>query len=354
MPLMTRREAARVTLLLSVSVIVAVVASEYMVRQLAPQVTMYPRYVASRDYEIELPPDVRIEHAQGRKWQFRYSTNHLGRRGAYVPFDAARGKTSIVVLGDSFTFGIGVDDAEVYSQILADTLGADFVVINGGVPGWGLDSEAKWFGEVGTQYDPAVVVLQFTANDPFDSFTGVAEVAHGSLIFHPFTAEKPLWQKWVSGSSLLQRSNLYALVRSFFSTRQTTAPDQGAASASATNVEDHYIEMLESFVALVAKDGRKLIFVSVTHTDQTTHVYRYDIDRFPRIAEAVRLLDASGALRFLPLPLDEMRGYKGSPEGHQWGPSHHRIVGSVLARSILALRADGLGAAQDTRHRSAR
>lgn len=45
---------------------------------------------------------------------------------------------TVVFLGDSFTFGWGVDDDETYPYVLATAHWADLRVVNAGVDGWGL------------------------------------------------------------------------------------------------------------------------------------------------------------------------------------------------------------------------
>jgi hypothetical protein len=88
-------------------------------RFLHPQETMYPRWVASDDFRNELPRNARIVHRQGCQWEFICHTNALGRRGPYVPITDAYDPPNVVVLGDSFTFGAGVKDNEVYTQAMS-------------------------------------------------------------------------------------------------------------------------------------------------------------------------------------------------------------------------------------------
>src|SRR5688572_4115534 len=95
---------------LGVSMLAAMVLGEYGVRLLSPQVTLFPRYVPSTEYPIELPSLSRIVESQGRRWEFTYTTNLIGRRGPYVAPDTVDSRCSVVLLGDSFTFGVGVGD----------------------------------------------------------------------------------------------------------------------------------------------------------------------------------------------------------------------------------------------------
>ena len=71
-------------------------------------------------------------------------TNALGMRG---PEPAAeRAQARILAVGDSFTFGVGVNDDESYPAVLAQMLherGVEAEVLNAGVPGYGFDQAQR-------------------------------------------------------------------------------------------------------------------------------------------------------------------------------------------------------------------
>ncbi|HET7585747.1 MAG TPA: SGNH/GDSL hydrolase family protein [Gemmatimonadaceae bacterium] len=331
------RDRLKSALLLLISLPLAVAAGEWLVRTFDPQVTFYPRFIESSDYPIAFPPDTHLVESRGKQWRFVYTTNHIGHRGPYVPIGKADSTENVVVLGDSFTFGIGVNDGEVYTDALAAALGPRYTVINGGVGGWGLDSEIKWYFAEGRQYKPRFVIVQFCANDPTD-FVGVTEVVNGALVFHPYAHPKPRWQGFLSRSALIQRSNLYALARSAFdgiAVRHTHAVAVGSSSHAAPDRgQEEYVDMLRAFAKRVHDDGATLLFISVTSTNPSTHTYGYDVDLFPEIRAGLRQLDSAGMVHFVDLPLSSMSKYAGSPQGHQWGPEHHHLVGAHLAEVV--------------------
>jgi hypothetical protein len=326
--------------LLAFATLIGVVIAEVVVRWTSPQVTMFPRYVASSEYEIELARNAAIRHAQGGRWSYTYTTNELGRRGPYLPPDAVATRRSVIVLGDSFSFGVGVEDDEVYSARLQAALGEEWWVVNGALGGWGIDSQIKWYARVGADYAPDAVVLQFTANDPYDSDSGVTSVGDDGLAFHPYPDEKPGWQVWISGSRLLQESHLFALLRSVHAQRGA-APAEGAepdpeavAAAERWNqqVQDRYVAFLAAFADQLADAGVPLLFVSVTHETEEAHAY--DLGFYPRIQAGVDSLASLDRLRFVELPLERMGTYPFSPEGH-WGPEHHVELADALTRLLV-------------------
>lgn len=324
--------------------LITVLVSEFALALVYPQKTLFPRYVDSAEYPIELPANSRLVNAQGSLWEFVYNTNELGRRGPYFPPSENYDTTNVVVLGDSFSFGIGVNDDEVFSQKMSEQLGSEYAVINGGMGGWGIDSEIKWFYSVGMPYKPKYVVLQFTSNDLYDSHTGVTKIEGEEFKFYPYDVKRPAWQLFISDSSVLQTSHLYSLVRTAFDRINAPAAsvDKGSENhakkkkGEANNRQLYYLKFLELFAQKLNQQGVELIFVSVTHQSKDKG-YRYDIDKFDLIKQVVERLDTSGALHYVQLPLDEMEKGLVSPEGHQWSAMHHKLVGQALADTIIKL-----------------
>jgi hypothetical protein len=315
--------------LLAASLLLGLGAAEIVVRLAAPQETMYPRFIPSDEYPIELPRNAEIVHAQGRKWRFVYRTNALGRRGPFLAPSEARSRCTVVALGDSFTFGMGVPDDAVYTEVMRRSLGDGFAVVNGGMGGWGIDSEIKWYFDVGSAYAPQFVLIQFTANDPWD-FVEVATIENDEFQFHPYDSWKPAWGWWISRSRFLQTSHLYSLARAAYGTRGQLA----ASGAGSPGDEARYVRMLDLFTRQMIDQGRHVLFVSVTQWNAEHGRTIYDVDLFPEIRTAVDELARQGRLTWIELPLDRIEREPSSPEGHQWGDGHHRIVGTRIVEAI--------------------
>lgn len=78
------------------------------------------------------------------------------------------GRTRILMLGDSLTFGWGVEGQETYSKRLEDMLrksGRDVEVINTGVGNYNTEMEVAYFLERGAKLKPHYVVLNYFIND---------------------------------------------------------------------------------------------------------------------------------------------------------------------------------------------
>lgn len=93
------------------------------------------------------------------------SSNSKGLRGSR---EYSYGRTAevgrIVVLGDSFTYGLHVADAETYPAQMERMLG-DWEVLNLGVNGYGTDQQLLYWLSEGRKYEPDIVILGYYLPD---------------------------------------------------------------------------------------------------------------------------------------------------------------------------------------------
>jgi lysophospholipase L1-like esterase len=94
--------------------------------------------------------------------------NSYGLRGG--PIDTSPGKETILCLGDSITYGYGVDDAHSYPALLQAALDREFPgsssVLNGGVDAYPLSFEDKKFLYLWNRgLRPNVVIVGYSMNE---------------------------------------------------------------------------------------------------------------------------------------------------------------------------------------------
>jgi hypothetical protein len=96
-------------------------------------------------------------------------------RGPEVAYAKPESTYRVLVLGDSFTFGLQVPEEETFVARLGERLNASasdvrFETLNGGSDGWSTIDEYNWLTTEGYRYAPDLVVLMFfTGNDPGDN-----------------------------------------------------------------------------------------------------------------------------------------------------------------------------------------
>jgi hypothetical protein len=101
--------------------------------------------------------------------------NSNGLRGPEVSYAKPPGVYRVLVLGDSFTFALQVDEQETFVARLAERLqakrpGVTIETLNAGVDGWSTANEYAWVGLEGFRYQPDLVLVMFyVGNDPGDN-----------------------------------------------------------------------------------------------------------------------------------------------------------------------------------------
>ena len=159
--------------LLAATLLLLLALGEVGVRLLEPRSDNQPLY---QDLE-----------GSARRWGLRPSrtvlrdgvlvqTNAAGQRGGEYLRQKSPGLFRIVALGDSFTFGAGVDFDGTYPKILQDLLnqggaaaGAPCEVLNFGVEGYNTSQELAYLQEQGLALDPDLILIEYVFNDVEDN-----------------------------------------------------------------------------------------------------------------------------------------------------------------------------------------
>ena len=144
----------------------------------------------SRQYQVG---DIFIRHkwVPGTTWRFVWpefnvgvKINSQGLRGPEVLYENPMARPRIMMIGDSFTFGFGVDQQDSYCGIIRNRLGKDFDVINTGVTGYGPLYELMYFLLEGHKYRPDAVFVFIHPGDLNDTvyLPGIFFDADGLLL----------------------------------------------------------------------------------------------------------------------------------------------------------------------------
>lgn len=209
--------------------------------------------------------------------------NDRGFRGGPWRTDAP---LRVLVVGDSFTFGYGVQESEAYPAVLARMSageGCPAAVYNAGVPGYGTLQERRIAHELVAAVRPQVVVLGFTVgSDLSDNLEqGIRpeagyEVRDGFLVQKGTPSRTPLPLKaWMQ-----ERSHLYVLLQR----ARVRRAIQSAQGVRTRRECEHFLavepcgdmaiaweltkEALRDMAALCADAGARLIVLLVPHPVQ--------------------------------------------------------------------------------------
>jgi len=108
--------------------------------------------------------DVTVENREVGK--VRYRTDSRGLRDEEIPFEKPAGERRLLAVGDSFTYGIWVNEPETYVAGIERGL-PGWEVVNTGVIDWAPDQEYLYLTTEGLRYEPDVVMLFFFVGNDF-------------------------------------------------------------------------------------------------------------------------------------------------------------------------------------------
>jgi lysophospholipase L1-like esterase len=115
------------------------------------------------------------KHRPGQRGRFQkpgafdtaVAINSSGFRGPERSLEPAAGTERLVVLGDSVTWGYGVEDAEVFTEIMG-RIRPGTEAVNLAVSGYGTDQESLLLEREGMNWHPSIVLIEVCENDFVD------------------------------------------------------------------------------------------------------------------------------------------------------------------------------------------
>jgi lysophospholipase L1-like esterase len=175
-------------LVLLLSIVFSLLVGEYIVKHIFPQSTYklaslegLHAMATGENIPFTLQKNLKNSVHMGYTHEFNHmvNTNSFGTRGAEFSLTKDQNTYRILFLGDSMTFGWGVEDNQTYPQIIQDNLNLylqnnNFETINSGMAsGRTLDSMLVYFKDNGLKYKPDLLVLDFF---PWNDFTDLADM----------------------------------------------------------------------------------------------------------------------------------------------------------------------------------
>jgi hypothetical protein len=219
--------------LLGVGLLLALALAEVGARLFAPEYLTAPHprgmYIPKPARGYALAPNFTAPLG-GAEFQTHISTNSYGLRERELG-PKSPGSFRILVLGDSFAFGQGVDAESTFPRLLETELLAvrpevEWQTVNAGTPGYGTDQELALLEEVGWAYEPDLVIVAFFVGNDIDdnSIGGMSRRSvRSGYLYDEYRAHQKAIQSPVVGpitSYLALHSRLYVLLRSVFDTVQ--------------------------------------------------------------------------------------------------------------------------------------
>ena len=331
--------------LIAISTVTALFLCEVALRLVGYE----PLYVSpERDRFWKYDPLLGWAHRPGQKGifetkQFRtvVQINDNGLRDRQHSYERQNEFQRILVLGDSFAWGYGVDASERFSQLLEKSLSVE--VINAGVSGYSTDQELLWYKNEGIKYETDLVILVLAGNDVGDNERQLVNtiyykpkfvIDNGQLVLTGYPVPKTGPQGRLI-YSLSQRSALaYFLVRryfdllSFYSERKVSS-DHANVPAPASSIQAER-KPFEVTIALLDEirniaESRKSKFMIVA----TDRWWNYPSEETYK--DFVSIMRSRG---FLVLDVESIPGFDPKkmliPDDGHWNQSGHVFVAQQL------------------------
>ncbi len=327
--------------LLSSSLIVSLLIAEMGLRLVAPQspswLDIYRALPDDRAYALQ--PNTRRDVVTG-EGHWTVTTDEHGFRSSgtqHRPDDAP----VALVLGDSFTFGQGVSDADTFVAQLGARADVPFRLHNSGVGGYGPVQYRLVLDDwISTQRAPHVaIIVIFTGNDFFDCIWDKRVPVRDGVL-----GDDGGWRSW-----LRRRLHMYRLVSRVWQ-QLTPAPANNPRRGISTSMQDPaawerppLLEAQAAFTTQIrhmAETGRlhgiQLMGVIIPSQDLVRQQDRQEPVAVSRAAAAfieakVEFLDSTDALRVLGAERAFLQR-----DGHLT-PSGHAAVAALLAPHLQRL-----------------
>jgi hypothetical protein len=301
------------------------------------------------------------------EYRTRIHVNSDGLRGeATGPVDC---RFRIIIIGDSFVFGQGVEASDAIAVKLQEDLQARGIpteVMNAGVRGYGTAQEVAWLRKYGMTLSPDIVVMGvFMGNDIQDNLLAPAD--HRGLASVLARQSGEWWHNRVT-EWLYENSHLYGLLRDLprhlkmhrtstglVDTTYLSKAYEAATSAERTEALAHTATAVDEFARITREAGVEPMAVLIPDELQVapwrlrlakevaSEGTRLDFDYPRRIfadlftRDRIMLLDLTAPFR------DATNGGKilYYPVDHHWNRLGHDMAALVLADFLHARLHEG-------------
>jgi lysophospholipase L1-like esterase len=300
----------------------------------------HPYYSAPELYQPSDDPRVLFEPRPsftGFSEGVPLTTNSRGLRERELPLAKPAGTRRVVFLGDSVTFGAGVNDDQPFPRLLESSIngtgGGPIETVNTGVVGYNTVQELARLEQAGLPYGPDVVVLTFVVNDLLETF---------SIFDHQYEPTGALANVKVW---LRRNSNLYRFVQQMYWRLGQEMRRAREGPTEPLRKRDRVEERLATLAEIVATTrANGASFLLVLYPDNLADpvspgasgerlTMREELQRFAA-REQVPLVDLSDALGDVRDP--RARRYRLREDPHP-SPEGHRVIAEALQAPLTDL-----------------
>lgn len=205
------RENKGFILYVSVLIIIAIVGFEAVARLKYQKSYLSVNIKMDRTFHHMLPPNATGVMSSENEFNISYTSNNRGMRGpGDYAYERKPDVSRIAVMGDSYTFGVGVQTAETYASVLQTRLDADgpgrYEVMNFGVSSFSPTLEYIYLKKELRRYKPDLLILAMDFCDIQDDYFYEKNLIYDkngeAIACDPFTykGHPNIWKRLKEGS----------------------------------------------------------------------------------------------------------------------------------------------------------
>ena len=268
--------------------------------------------------------------------------NGLGLRGPEVSLSRPPRTRRVLVFGDSFVFGVGVPEEQLFSGHLERLLSHSGAVqvLNFGVAGYSTDQEYLLFRDLGVRLGPDLVILVMCDNDFLANTEDFAyrryykpffeEGPGGTLLLRNVPVPRLSWLQrgklWLSQHSAMwelfrSRSSRNRLLRGSLGLFQLAVPKRSAEEPVSIT-----FALVSEFHSLARRIGAGFLVLNTGHRGEKTplyHALRPKLD-----AAGIPYLGLEAALE-RARRIDPERAWDFDDDTH-WNSDAHKLAANVV------------------------
>ena len=199
--------------------------------------------------------------ASSEEYTYNIKLNNGGWRDN--DFILKKEKKRVLMLGDSMTFGQGVNQDKIFPSLIENTL-PEYEIMNLGFPGYGLGMEVRALEEFGKRYNPDKIIIVFYTGNDIEENDDAVEIINNQLLWKNFTKNWKLETKII----LSRYSNIYNMIAKVY--RGTTTITQPAYTKLLKDKEvmDKALKRTERIIQYLKETNKEDIIVIIMPTKE--------------------------------------------------------------------------------------
>ena len=260
---------------------------------------------------------------------YHLAVNSHGFRG---PEPSAPLNGCLLFFGDSMTLGVGVDDEQVYPQLIGRELDREFgpgsiPIVNTAIAGSGQGRWLRFLTRDAAALQPRLIVMQFCANDFADNLVeGLYHTeADGTLRESPIPPQRAVraLQERIEALPIVPYSRIYAVLKQ--SVRYALERNPPAKHPAAGAHDELTYALTEACLRVCAQNGWPVIAIGAQMRESDERIHRLAALCAAYESEFI-IIPASKSLPDLYFP---------PPNGH-WNAGGHALVAERLRTRLEA------------------